>query len=1045
MSESESISASPSNRIPIPIPIEDPQLNLFLNGHYATSSNTKEGSKPPISVHQKHADENISENTTDGPPTYILPAEPISIHFADPTTTPILSQQQRTATRYAVSPMMQNTGGRAKKGHSNRDKEEQDALSPTKYIGMSPRFMFDEDYDGAKVTLVDDEEVVEGDFSGWGSVSWFEYERNQNAGPFGVPMGKNCRAPPFGVLKAGPSGILDETTGAFLTAGSKNEFGSTGLGTPSATRTAKMGQPQLEHLTASAVKLRERLQNGRLDENNIVVEDDDMETHGRNQHHQQQMKSPFKFSKKASDSTLNPFTAFTTPRRPKLTKTDLEISIFDASSVEEPKIGEWMATAIGGHISNNLLPLILNADFALLFFPTAANDLVGSLLYTIGVVTTVAGKFAPISLLLVCLSLFPFKRVISEVVDRIPLNGGIYSAMILTSSKEAAAFAACCSILDYVATAVVSAASASAYVKSEVPIISSIGLTLGVLGFFGILTMFGVKESSAVSFGILAMHIITVTLVAIFSVVKLTQIGPEVLLGNIHQPTVSDSWAYDIFIGYCVGMLGVTGFETSANYGSLNDSKYFMGLGIEQQKPGVFPKTLRNMCYMVLLCNPLMSVLALAVLPITTITSNSSIVLSVLADAVSGRWLQLLLAVDAVVVLSGGVLTAFVGVGGLLEHMTNDNMIPPFLLWKPYWPTRKSVAEVPSKTSNSSTSDTLNEEDIGTPGCTNKTKATSNAINISPPLIPLSFLCLCSLLYLSFKGDVSILSLAFSMAFLSVLGTFVVCNIILRVRMEREVKGGFKATASADERAMKGSGGLSVILCSMIVLIAVVGNAIYAPNMISTFFMFFATLLFLLTLILYRVQIARVVATLVLGVDDSARHRDGVPNGGSEGAELNSASVGVVGRGQGHEVANNVTVRKTLFDRVSTPLKKWIHSMRERPVAYFSKDENLHHLNYVIQYVLGNEATSRLLIVHCYEELADIPPLLEEHCRVLDHVYPSLRLDLVMVKCKFDAGVIQQIAKSLGVQQNMCLVSRPWQNTTYLAELKGVRVILLRR
>jgi hypothetical protein len=33
----------------------------------------------------------------------------------------------------------------------------------------------------------------------------------------------------------------------------------------------------------------------------------------------------------------------------------------------------------------------------------------------------------------------------------------------------------------------------------------------------------------------------------------------------------------DIYFGYCSGLLGVTGFETSANY-------------IEEQKDGVFPK-----------------------------------------------------------------------------------------------------------------------------------------------------------------------------------------------------------------------------------------------------------------------------------------------------------------------------------------------------------------------------------------------------------------------------------------------------------------------
>ncbi len=50
-------------------------------------------------------------------------------------------------------------------------------------------------------------------------------------------------------------------------------------------------------------------------------------------------------------------------------------------------------------------------------------------------------------------------------------------------------------------------------------------------------------------------------------------------------------------------MLGISGFESSANF-------------IEEQKDGVFPKTLRNMWIAVAIFNPLISLLSLGVLPI---------------------------------------------------------------------------------------------------------------------------------------------------------------------------------------------------------------------------------------------------------------------------------------------------------------------------------------------------------------------------------------------------------------------------------------------
>jgi hypothetical protein len=100
------------------------------------------------------------------------------------------------------------------------------------------------------------------------------------------------------------------------------------------------------------------------------------------------------------------------------------------------------------------------------------------------------------------------KRVISEVGSHIPLNGGVYSAMMLASTKSLAAVAACCSILDYVATgkissfylcflhfhlifgaAVVSGASATSYFYGEFGLINVYWTTLGVLLLFCLLAM----------------------------------------------------------------------------------------------------------------------------------------------------------------------------------------------------------------------------------------------------------------------------------------------------------------------------------------------------------------------------------------------------------------------------------------------------------------------------------------------------------------------------------------------------------------------------
>lgn len=150
-----------------------------------------------------------------------------------------------------------------------------------------------------------------------------------------------------------------------------------------------------------------------------------------------------------------------------------------------------------------------------------------------------------------------------------------------------------------------------------------------------------------------------------------------------------------LFFGTCTGMLGVSGFESSSQF-------------VEQQKPGVFMRTLRNMWLGVAFFNPVMSLISLAVLPMRRIRDAKGNLLAVVA-AVVGDWvqdaaadaagtprssataltlgdvLQLLVCVDAFVVLCGAVLTAYVGINGLACRMAADRVLPTFLLERNRW------------------------------------------------------------------------------------------------------------------------------------------------------------------------------------------------------------------------------------------------------------------------------------------------------------------------------------------------------------------------
>lgn len=97
--------------------------------------------------------------------------------------------------------------------------------------------------------------------------------------------------------------------------------------------------------------------------------------------------------------------------------------------------------------------------------------------------------------------------------------------------------------------------------------------------------------------------------------------------------------------------------------------------------------------------NPLLSLLCISVLPIRSIVASSDTVLAQVA-LVIGEWLEARyhikgfdlggyfhawVSIDAFIVLSGAVLTAYVGIDGLLFQMSLDSCLPEFFLTKNPW------------------------------------------------------------------------------------------------------------------------------------------------------------------------------------------------------------------------------------------------------------------------------------------------------------------------------------------------------------------------
>ncbi len=450
------------------------------------------------------------------------------------------------------------------------------------------------------------------------------------------------------------------------------------------------------------------------------------------------------------------------------------------------KLGVWASTAICG------------------------NDITSSCLYVSALCAAQAGRYAPIALGLVALVLFLFRKVYAEVGSALPLNGGTYTVLLNTTNKKLAAAAACLTLLSYVATAVISAGEAMHYAHNLWHGLPVFGATIGLLGFFAFLNVVGISESAVVAIAIFAIHMLTLTVLSGAGIYAMVT-DPSQLIANWTAPS-EVSLGHALVFGFAAAMLGISGFESSANF-------------IEEQEDGVFPKTLRNMWLAVAIFNPLTSLLSLALLPLATIQTVPPDLLAQMGTLSAGQWLGTLVSIDAVLVLSGAVLTSYVGVTGLIRRMSLDRCLPQVLL-------------------------------------------AENKIRHTNHWIILSFFLVCCSIMAATGGDVETLAGVYTISFLSVMALFAVGNMLLKVKRGRL------------PRAVKASWPL-VSIALAAVLIGLVGNVLLDPAYVRIFFQYFAAAITIVGVMFLRVQLLRMVLFVLRAVVDtvtraSQRLRDAV-------------------------------------------------------------------------------------------------------------------------------------------------------------------------
>jgi amino acid transporter len=428
------------------------------------------------------------------------------------------------------------------------------------------------------------------------------------------------------------------------------------------------------------------------------------------------------------------------------------------------------------------------------------NDITSSCLYVSALAIGYAGQFAWISLLLVAGVLFLFRKIYGEAVGALPLNGGAYNILLNTTSKSNAAIAACLTILSYMATAVLSANEAMHYLQILISPLPVFLATIALLFFFLCLTLFGISESSKVAVGIFVFHILSLTTLIISIIVYLFLNGTSTIVSNFHLP-VHGSITVALFFGFCTAMLGISGFESSANF-------------VEEQQQGVFRKTLRNMWLAVTIINPLIAFLAIAVIPMAEIGEHKESLLSFLGNKSAGAWLSWVISIDAVLVLSGAVLTSFVGVSGLMKRVALDRILPQFFL---------------------------------------KENKRGSSYRISTIFF---FLCISVLLVT--QGEIEPLAGVYTMSFLLVMGYFAFGNMLLKIKRSRLPR---PETAAP----------FAVAVAILAIVLAIYGNMRLHPEFLVIFIQYFVPAMLFLFAMMYRSKILQFTLTIITSFFDEVR------------------------------------------------------------------------------------------------------------------------------------------------------------------------------
>ena len=241
------------------------------------------------------------------------------------------------------------------------------------------------------------------------------------------------------------------------------------------------------------------------------------------------------------------------------------------------------------------------------------------------------------------------------------------------------------------------------------------------------------------------------------------------------------------------------------------------------------------------------------------------------------------------------------------------------------------------------------------------------------------------------------------------------------------------------------------ILGLIAVVIALLGNILGKPQLLTYFFVYFLIVGTMVFVMFQRVSIMRLLYKLLKSFQK--KQENGIQPSDSE--ESTAEEKPLVpktlddfvtdeddeeeGTVSSDLVPNPPRRHESCLERIANTVKKF----QDTPFVFFLKHDDLHMANKAVLYIQKNEQTNKIIFVHCTTNITSKSTSnLQEHVKLLDLLYPRVKISLLVVNSNFNATTVEWLSRALEVPTNAMFISCPDENFSIKkSQLGGIRII----